>query len=399
MAVIAVGAASELASRLAEALHPHLELVVLEPLDLELNDEPHTKKQKKEEKGEKEEEKSGLDVIERAAAVVVVLASETDTGEGEEDPRRGATWAGEVFARIRSHFHDQVIGSQKHKRKQEEFASSPLFCAVLSPRAVDAPEERWELFATHGANCVTTDNDAGVAVLARALDSVGECWQEAQTGTSAYKTAAAAPKEGHNKKKSSTHKQKKAHQQAVSFLCPYCGLGPLSEDALWKHAPLFHVHEKNPARACPVCTADCTDTRSNPLGVHLFNQHGPVVRGEHPGDEHGQAPSLYAFALVVCRHPDDDKKFLAVQEFCGKGYWLPGGKVDRGESLTAAAIRETEEEAGVLVDLKGVLALQYSPHARYTRLRVVFYAEVADTDPPQRKPSRPLPWRYICPRR
>jgi len=35
------------------------------------------------------------------------------------------------------------------------------------------------------------------------------------------------------------------------------------------------------------------------------------------------------------------------------GFWLPGGAVDGGEGLMAAAKRETLEEAGIEVDIKG----------------------------------------------
>jgi hypothetical protein len=40
---------------------------------------------------------------------------------------------------------------------------------------------------------------------------------------------------------------------------------------------------------------------------------------------------------------------------------LLGGAVDPGESLTGAAVRETMEEAGVHVTLKGVLGIEYHP--------------------------------------
>lgn len=104
-----------------------------------------------------------------------------------------------------------------------------------------------------------------------------------------------------------------------------------------------------------------------------------------------EGPALYAYALVVVR---DDRwvicdsvpscgacsivvdrrsetgshlptmctpfpghstgKFLLVQEFGASGWWLPGGRIDPGEDFARAAVRECQEEAGVLVELTGV---------------------------------------------
>jgi 8-oxo-dGTP pyrophosphatase MutT (NUDIX family) len=49
-------------------------------------------------------------------------------------------------------------------------------------------------------------------------------------------------------------------------------------------------------------------------------------------------------------------KFLLVQEFGASGWWLPGGRIDPGEDFARAAVRECQEEAGVLVELTGVRA-------------------------------------------
>jgi ADP-ribose pyrophosphatase YjhB (NUDIX family) len=49
--------------------------------------------------------------------------------------------------------------------------------------------------------------------------------------------------------------------------------------------------------------------------------------------------------------------------------------------LRKAALRETQEEAGLDVELKGILAVEYNPCGTYrgdsylVRMRVVFYAE------------------------
>jgi 8-oxo-dGTP diphosphatase len=67
------------------------------------------------------------------------------------------------------------------------------------------------------------------------------------------------------------------------------------------------------------------------------------------------APSVF----VAVRAPDD--RLLLVRR-CDSGAWeLPGGRVDVGESALEAAVRETAEEAGVLVVVTGLVGLFSDP--------------------------------------
>lgn len=76
---------------------------------------------------------------------------------------------------------------------------------------------------------------------------------------------------------------------------------------------------------------------------------------------------------------------MNIIEFSNQGFWLPGGAVDAGEGLTTAAHRECMEEAGIEIELKGILAIEYHPCGKQTssngnsshlvRMRVIFFAE------------------------
>ena len=72
----------------------------------------------------------------------------------------------------------------------------------------------------------------------------------------------------------------------------------------------------------------------------------------------------YQFGLVIVRNPFPDSphynKWLAVNESRNRGWWIPGGAVDFGESFKTAAIRECKEEAGIEVSLKGVLKVDHA---------------------------------------
>lgn len=81
---------------------------------------------------------------------------------------------------------------------------------------------------------------------------------------------------------------------------------------------------------------------------------------------------------MIVRHPSTGK-YLAVDEGPKRGWWIPGGGVDSGENFRAGAIRECKEEAGIDIELKGVLKIQHYPfQGDEAKIRVIFYAEPID---------------------
>ena len=112
------------------------------------------------------------------------------------------------------------------------------------------------------------------------------------------------------------------------------------------------------------------------------------------------------FALVVVREGD---RFLVVQEADhGQQWYLPGGRVEPGESLGVAARRETFEEAGIPIVIQGILRLEHTPITDGgARFRIFFLARPAGATPPKSVPdeeslgakwvtleeAKALPWR------
>lgn len=73
--------------------------------------------------------------------------------------------------------------------------------------------------------------------------------------------------------------------------------------------------------------------------------------------------------LVVVPH---EGRYLLVEERDGT-FFLPAGKVEPGENLIAAAVRETAEEAGMLIGLRGMLGFDHSVvDGHHKKLRFAF---------------------------
>jgi 8-oxo-dGTP pyrophosphatase MutT (NUDIX family) len=95
-------------------------------------------------------------------------------------------------------------------------------------------------------------------------------------------------------------------------------------------------------------------------------------------------PTWY-FALVVVRL---GQRFLVVHERKhGQLWYLPAGRVERGETLVEAAVRETREEAGIDIVVEGILRVQHTPDAHGARVRVVFVARPTSDAPPKQEPD------------
>lgn len=90
-------------------------------------------------------------------------------------------------------------------------------------------------------------------------------------------------------------------------------------------------------------------------------------------------PTWY-FALVVVRR---GHRFLLVQEKkYGESWSIPGGRVEKGEAIPDAAIREVFEESGVPIQLDGIYRVEHTPNESATRVRIIFAGSpIDDTEP------------------
>lgn len=85
-----------------------------------------------------------------------------------------------------------------------------------------------------------------------------------------------------------------------------------------------------------------------------------------------QQASLFVLAVVpfdLTRGPQ--ARYLVIEERDGT-FYLPAGKVEPGENLVAAVVRETIEEAKQLIGVLGLLAVDHADRGDRLKLRFVF---------------------------
>lgn len=169
-------------------------------------------------------------------------------------------------------------------------------------------------------------------------------------------------------------------KEKATFSCPVCRKDNMTAEELWFHVPQFHVNNKKSLSLaefpCPICGAN--NRSDGPLAPHIHERHAPP--GHHVTPGRSMLPAV-AFGLCVIQRKSD-KKFLVVQEYDNQGYWLPGGGIDANEMPDVAAARECLEEAGVEVELTGLLRVEVSPTPRYVRLRYIFFGHPVRDDAP-----------------
>jgi ADP-ribose pyrophosphatase YjhB (NUDIX family) len=96
-------------------------------------------------------------------------------------------------------------------------------------------------------------------------------------------------------------------------------------------------------------------------------------------------PETVVFVGAVVRHED---RILLVRQSAGhplEGQWtVPWGRIEAGESPSAAAIRETWEEGGVRVEVQGLLGVQELPSPQEGGVALVYLCKHVSGTPEPR---------------
>ena len=101
----------------------------------------------------------------------------------------------------------------------------------------------------------------------------------------------------------------------------------------------------------------------------------------------GMKASMFVLAVVPFHLAETPARYLVVEERDGT-FYLPAGRVEEGENLIAAVVRETIEEAKQLIGVVGMLAMDHEVWPDRVRLRFVFAGYRGLVSPTKRDPDR-----------
>ena len=100
---------------------------------------------------------------------------------------------------------------------------------------------------------------------------------------------------------------------------------------------------------------------------------------------HSPIPTWY-FALTVVRR---ENQFVLVHERKhGQLWYLPAGRAELGEKLLDAARRETLEEAGIRVEIDGLVRIEHTPYLDCSRVRIILTAHPLEDKPLKTQPDK-----------
>jgi len=105
--------------------------------------------------------------------------------------------------------------------------------------------------------------------------------------------------------------------------------------------------------------------------IKFVSNHLQIESAEHIIGEKS-VKDCWNFSLVVCQH--EDSRYLIVQETAKHNFlwWLPGGRVEHGDSFYKTAIKETKEEGGI--DIIPTKLLKIEQGYGGERMRFIYFA-------------------------